>query len=128
MRILITGSRAWSEPGPIIEALLAAADGIPTRAITVVHGGAPGADRLAGMAARKHLPGCTIEVHQANWRPAPGVYDRGAGFARNKKMVNLGADVCLAFIRDNSPGATHCAGWAERAGIEVRRFTDNVGA
>jgi hypothetical protein len=32
-------------------------------------------------------------------------------------MIALGASVCLAFVRNRSPGASQCAYWAREAGI-----------
>jgi hypothetical protein len=42
---------------------------------------------------------------------------------RNQHMVSLGADLCLAFIANNSPGATGCMKMAHRAGIPVELHT-----
>ncbi|GGW15803.1 hypothetical protein GCM10018980_51480 [Streptomyces capoamus] len=121
-RILVTGSRTWTDVGAIQKALAKAVEAIPAdRQIIVVHGACPnGADAIADQWARQY--GATVERHPANWRPN-GVLDRAAGYRRNAEMVLSGADLCLAFIRNISPGATHCAATAERAGIPVRRFT-----
>lgn len=58
--------------------------------------------------------GWHTECHWPDWDR----YGRKrAGFIRNQHMVDLGADLCLAFTRDNSRGTAHCALAAEAAGI-----------
>lgn len=41
-------------------------------------------------------------------------------------MVNLGADHVLAFIKDNSPGASHLVRQARKAGIPVQEFHETT--
>lgn len=118
MRILITGSRDWDDVGAVAVALLA--QPAIGDEVVIVHGGASGADRIAGHVARNL--GWRCEVHLAAWRPH-GIYNPQAGLLRNREMVDLGADVCLAFIKNGSRGATHCAQLAEQAGIPTRRYT-----
>jgi len=120
-RVLVTGSRDWTDFLAIDKALgaeqgLAALDARP---LVVVHGGALGADRMAHAWAKKN--GVAYERHPALWR-ANGIYNPQAGLVRNRAMVNLGADVCLAFIRSGSRGASHCARLAEEAGIPVNYY------
>ncbi len=86
----------------------------------IVHGACPtGADAMADAIAREWGGGMTVERHPADWQRL----GKGAGFARNAEMVDLGASVCLAFIRNRSRGASHTAGLAEEAGIPTRRYT-----
>lgn len=120
MRVLVTGSRTWTDPVPIRGALGDLAAVHPT--ITVVHGGATGADAIAAQwVADRRREGCTgiqEERHPADWKR----HGRRAGILRNIEMVRRGADVCLAFIRDNSRGAMHCARTAAAAGVETWIF------
>ncbi|WP_336246715.1 SLOG family protein [Streptomyces cupreus] len=128
-RVLVTGSRDWPTEDTVWAALNDVRDEalISGRTLTVVHGACPhGADEQAAHWCRTArlfaLGSVTEEKHPANWRPG-GKLDRSAGFRRNAEMVNLGADVCLAFIRNGSRGASHTAALAEQAGIPVRRWT-----
>ncbi|WP_218952196.1 SLOG family protein [Amycolatopsis anabasis] len=112
-RILITGSRAWFDRAVIRRALAAVwhPDSV------LVSGACPrGADALCE-ACWTHWDG-RVERHPARWRQ----FGRRAGFVRNAEMVRAGADVCLAFILDDSPGASHTADLARRAGITTWVF------
>jgi hypothetical protein len=140
MRILITGSRSWKDTDAAHRALdemARAARQSGYSGVTVVHGGAKGADTSAGVwaATRKHL-GWPVDhephpVSGAEWRT------RGnrAGHERNQRMVDLGADVCLAFInpceketcrKEPKPHGTHgttdCIERCEAEGIRVIPF------
>jgi hypothetical protein len=54
----------------------------------------------------------------AQWRR----YGNAAGPIRNARMVESGPILCIAFVRDSSPGASGCADLAEGAGIHTIRY------
>jgi hypothetical protein len=112
MRILITGSRTWTDKVTVNQALRDAwlTFGRPYGTI-VVHGGARGADYIADVYAKRL--GFQTEKHDANWEQ----FGKAAGYLRNREMVDAGADICLAFIKNESKGATMCAALAQEAGI-----------
>lgn len=119
-RILVTGSRDWWSKEVVWEALQEAYSYCPGGVeAVVVHGACPsGADSLASGWARANK--VKIERHPADWK----THGRAAGPIRNREMVKLGADICLAFIRDNSRGASGTADMTEKAGIPTLRFTE----
>lgn len=128
MRILVTGSRTWGDATTIHQALQVVADAairenVPM--VTVVHGACPnGADELADQWVRWYRGDTLVlaERHPALWRQ----HGKRAGMVRNELMVSLGADLCLAFIRDDSPGATHCLELALEAGMPARLWRYGV--
>lgn len=120
IRILITGSRAWTDVQTIIKAITEVVrehQALQDDTI-IVHGACPrGADAIAGALAR--LWSVQEEQHPADWS-----LGRAAGFIRNKHMVDLGADVCLAFIKDNSKGASHTVNLAQASGIPTKIYRE----
>lgn len=124
MRILVTGSRTFDDAATIRTALAAVVAGAAEARVdmvTVVHGACPnGADEIADQWVRWHCGDVLVmaERHPALWQK----FGKRAGMVRNELMVSKGADLVLAFIRDNSPGATHCAELAMERGIPMRLF------
>lgn len=116
-RVLVTGSRSWTDADAIRSAL----DGVHVfygDLMVVVHGGCRrGADAIADRWAKERK--VAVETYPADWKR----HGRRAGLFRNDQMVATGPDLCLAFIANGSPGASHCASLARHAGIHttVRR-------
>lgn len=117
-RILITGSRTWTDNTRIRNALAHWCEQYPDAVL--VHGNARGADRIAAVIWRRW--GLPTEAHPANWSQ----HGRAAGHLRNREMVQLGATVCIAFIRNHSPGASGCVALAHQAGIPVHLHTERT--
>lgn len=115
MRILITGSRDWpeSQRHRIADAFNYYAPGVHT----LVSGACPtGADLMCEQEAEAR--GWEVERHPADWE----AHGKRAGFLRNAEMVALGADMCIAFIKDRSRGATMTRSLAQHAGITVYTY------
>lgn len=109
-RILVTGSRSWTDIHTIRDALAVRF----TSGAVLVHGACPrGADAIADWVWR--TLGGQVETHPADWE----LYRKRAGIIRNEEMVEAGTDLCLAFIKAGSPGASHCMAAAREAGIPV---------
>lgn len=124
LRVLVTGSRTWTSADCISMALhdIAAYARAHDRLMVLMHGDCPsGADNIAklwvmGQNMMAEEDGVARPVREDAY-PAAWHNGRTAGIRRNEAMVEAGADVCLAFICDNSRGATHCSNLARSRGI-----------
>lgn len=114
-RVLVTGSRTWPDHDKIEAELSRFLDDHPD--LVVVHGACPrGADEIAHRWCQ--ASGVAEEPYPADWK-----HDgKSAGYLRNARMVASRPAGVLAFIHNNSRGATHCADYAEREGLPVRRW------
>lgn len=109
MKVLVTGGRDYIDRAEMFSVLNALHQ---DEDIThVIHGGAMGADSLAGNWARLH--GVQEVRCLANWQ----AHGRAAGPIRNRRMLDLGPDLVLAF-----PGGSGTASMiriAKEQGVEV---------
>jgi alpha-beta hydrolase superfamily lysophospholipase len=81
--------------------------------VTVIHGGAEGADRMAGVIA--HELGLKVDVHYADWK----THGKAAGPIRNREMLEEEPDVVLAFPGPRSVGTRNCIAQARQRGLLV---------
>ena len=116
-RLLVTGSRKWTNPTAIEAALstILTQWGNPEDAILIC-GGAEGADTMAERFWRsKGLPVESHPVTSEEWE----LYGKAAGPIRNGRMVDSGADLCVGFIHGEARGTRDCIRQARKARIAV---------
>lgn len=112
-RLLVTGSRDWSD-AQVITRELEIVQAHEGEQVVLVSGNCRGADLIAEEVAVKF--GWMIERHPADWK----THGKRAGFVRNAEMVELGADYCVAFVKDNSAGASNTVVKARIAKIPTK--------
>jgi hypothetical protein len=115
VRVLVFGSRDWTDETAIHLVLDGYRAQHPDEELTVLHGGAPGADRIAGRwAMHRRITGAT---YPADWDQ----HGKGAGPIRNQRMLDEGLpDTAWGFVNkplEESRGSADMARRARKAGI-----------
>lgn len=109
MRVLVCGSRDWTDKALLELTLSALAAGE-----TIIHGDClTGADAMADRWARHCL--LPVERFPADWKK----YGGRAGPIRNQQMVDTKPELVIAF--GTGKGTEDCVRRAKKAGIDVRR-------
>lgn len=119
IRVLVTGSRSWVDEKFIDETFASiSAEYSSGVRFVLVSGHCPaGADALAERACAGL--GWTLELVPAEWDK----YGRRAGFLRNKVMVDSAPDRVVAFVMDESKGASMTVRLARDASLPVQVYS-----
>lgn len=112
MRILVCGGRNFDNSKLFFDTMMEHVGQCMPEHITIIEGGARGADRMAQSFAKHN--GCQLETYKANWDK----YGKGAGYIRNKQMAVEGKpDLVIAF--PGGKGTSSMIDIAIQQGIEV---------
>src|SRR6266704_438606 len=125
LRVIVTGSRAWPDPGLIIADLWSLLHEPDVTVLTVAHGNHwEGADLAAQFFCEQAIPLAVFLGKDVIEDPFPAAWNalgRRAGPVRDKVMVAAGGHLCLAYRLNGvlSKGTTTTMELAEAAGILV---------
>lgn len=124
-RVIVTGSREFDDFRVVDDALYEVwHQNVGYQSgdkITIIQGGARGADALARQSAAGNPDVAILENYPADWDK----HGKAAGPIRNQEMADSGADLVLAFYKfgAKNKGTRDMVARAHKAGIEVKEFT-----
>ena len=123
IKVLVTGSRYLTNDAGIRRAFISVAKKARELdcSVTVISGGAKGADALADSLARDVF-GFNVETFQADWSNL----GKKAGPVRNQAMVDSKPNICFAFPLDNSYGTWDCINRARKASIPTYVYNEET--
>jgi hypothetical protein len=107
-RIVVCGSRNWTD-GDLVWSVLE----VLRHPVEIIHGDAPGADRIAAEIAEEQ--GFRVTAVPAEWDR----YGRSAGMKRNVQMLEMNPSIVIAFWDGKSRGTAHTVREARKRGIPV---------
>lgn len=112
MRVIVCGGREYTDQKAVAKSLLDVWLALDRPMMTIVQGGAPGADKCARQVAAQQ--GFPCETFRAEWERD----GKAAGPRRNQRMVKAGADLLVAF--PGGRGTEDMVRRAKAAGIPTR--------
>ena len=118
-RLMVTGSRTWSDSEAIVAELQFIAK--KYKNVVLVSGHAIGADRLAEEVAVGF--GWVVEIHEPDWSLGDS-----AGYKRNSTMLDTGIDAVLAFHKDKSKGTADAIRKAKDRKVHTRIIEETTPA
>ena len=108
-RIIIAGSRDFQDYKLMEKEFCQFMNGEDTENITIISGGARGADRLGEHLAYEYE--IDVEVYPANWDK----YGKSAGYKRNEQMANVATHALIFWnISKQTPGTKHMIDLADK--------------
>lgn len=110
MKIMVSGSRTWTDETMMLDAFVTHVPWNLRGSVTLFHGDAAGADRMADRLWRTYRIGPVVPI-PANW-----ALGRRAGPIRNGLLVAQMPDKAL-FFNLGTPGTTDALRQAREAGI-----------
>lgn len=112
MKVIVAGSRTFDDR-QLLESTLEKMTGKLSK-LTIIHGGADGADRMAEWWALRKK-GVTVKGFYPDWNK----HGKSAGPIRNSEMVKE-ADALIAFHDGKSPGTKDVIDKARKAGLKIK--------